>query len=246
MPNSPSYQPPHSPFCLRGDLPFPDWPEALIVPQGAEFKAVGRGLDRSGSSLPMIAIAIGPGPTAARLAAAIASGQLRSGMRVLALGLAGGLGPVAVGDRVIYGSCAWDGDQALLDDQGQAWLRASLPEVTIGKAWSSDRLVGTAAFKRSLWCQTGAICVDMETSALWAVLGSAGLSLAVLRVISDDAMTDLPELDGTVDGDGNLRPFALAGAFLRRPIGAAALIRGSLRGLASLEETVVELFGTAG
>jgi hypothetical protein len=38
---------------------------------------------------------------------------------------------------------------------------------------------------------------------------------------------------------------ALAGAFLTRPIGAAALIRGSLRGLTCLEKTVVELFETA-
>jgi Phosphorylase superfamily len=241
MPNQPSNPQP----CLDGVLPSPDWPDALVVPQGAELKAVRRGLERSGSSLPIIAIAIGPGPTAARLAAAIANGELRSGMRVLALGLAGGLGLVAVGDRVIYGSCAWEGGQGDLDEQGQSWLRARLTGVTIGEAWSSDRLVGTAEFKRSLWVQTGAICVDMETSALFDVLDPAGISLGILRVISDDAMTDLPELDGTVDGDGNLRPLALAGAFLRKPIGAAALIRGSLRGLARLEETVIELFGTA-
>jgi Phosphorylase superfamily len=242
MPNN---QPPDPPPCLRADLPSPDWPDALVVPQGAEFKAVQRGLARSGCTLPIIPIAIGPGPTAARLAAAIASGQLRSGMRVLALGLAGGLGPVAVGDRVIYGSCAWEGGQGDFDEQGNAWLRGRLTGGTIGEAWSSDRLVGTAEFKRSLWVQTGATCVDMETSALWEVLDSAGLSLAVVRVISDDAMTNLPDLDGTVDGDGNLRPLALAGAFLRKPIGAAALIQGSLRGLARLEETVIELFGTA-
>jgi hypothetical protein len=220
----------------------PDWPEALIVPQGAELQAVGRGLQKSGASLPIIPIAIGPDPSRVRLQRAIEAGQLRSGMRVLSLGLAGGLGPVAVGDRVIYGRCAWDGDQVQLDQQGQNWLQSRLPGVTIGEAWSSDRLVGTAAFKRSLWCQTGAICVDMETAALLEILEPAGVQVAVLRVISDDAMTNLPNLDGTVDGDGNLRPLALAAAFVRQPIGAAALIRGSLRGLAQLEATVVRLF----
>ncbi len=242
MPKSPSNQPPDSSICPQAASPLPDWADALVVPQGAEFKAVRRGLNRSGASLPIIPIAIGPGPTALRLAVAIERGQLRSGMRVLALGLAGGLGAVAVGDRLIYGSCAWEGGQGDLDPEGQAWLRARLPGVAIGPAWSRDRLVGTAELKRSLQAKTGAICVDMETAALVDGLGTAGVSLAVLRVISDDAATDLPNLDGTVDGDGNLRPLALAGAFLRQPIGAASLIRGSLRGLASLESTVVELF----
>jgi Phosphorylase superfamily len=242
MSNPPPNQSPNQSPCPQAAPPLPDWPDILVVPQGAEFKAVQRGLTRSGARLQIIPIAIGPGPTAVRLAAAIESGQLRSGMRVLVLGLAGGLGPVAIGDRLIYGSCAWEGGQGDLDPQGRDWLSARLPGVTIGQAWSSDRLVGTAEFKRSLQAKTGAICVDMETSALVTGLGKAGIRLGVLRVISDDVTTNLPNLDGTVDGEGNLQPLALAGAFLRQPIGAAALIRGSLRGLARLEATVAELF----
>lgn len=229
--------------CPESLVPPHDWPEALLVPQGAELQAVRRGLRRVGSPLPIIPIAIGPGPTGMRIAAAIASGQLRSGMRVLAMGLAGGLGPLAVGDRLIYRRCDWVDGGGDLDRQGQHWLASRLPEVTIGVAWSSDRLVGTAALKQALHAKTQALVVDMETSALVESLGAAGIALGVVRVVSDDGLTSLPDLAGTVDGDGGWRPLALAGAFVRQPIGAAALIRGSLRGLAALEATVVVLFG---
>lgn len=66
--------------------------------------------------------------------------------------------------------------------------------------------------------------------------------IAILRVISDDCHHELPDISAAIAADGSLRVATLMLSFLRRPLAALRLIRGSLRGLKALEQVVASLF----
>lgn len=85
-----------------------------------------------------------------------------------------------------------------------------------------DRIVTTAAAKRSLAADTAAQLVDMETHAVATVAADAGLPCAAVRVVSDDASQDLPaEVARLIEPQSPLRRLGAAlGAVGRRP-GAA-------------------------
>lgn len=87
---------------------------------------------------------------------------------------------------------------------------------------TGDRIVTTAAAKRSLAAETAAHLVDMETHAVATVAAAAGLPCAAIRVVSDDAAQDLPaEVVRLIEPQPALRRLGAAlGALGRRP-GAA-------------------------
>ena len=63
----------------------------------------------------------------------------------------------------------------------------------------------------------------------------------MLRVVSDDCASDLPNLNAAVNADGSLSPLALAMQMLRHPIRARHLIACSLRALGELSAAAEEL-----
>ena len=81
----------------------------------------------------------------------------------------------------------------------------------------------------------------MEGFAALEVLKSAGVAVAMVRVISDDCYHDLPDIEGAITSEGNIEPLPLAIAFLRQPLAAVRLIRGSLQALKILEQVTTEL-----
>jgi hypothetical protein len=84
----------------------------------------------------------------------------------------------------------------------------------------------------------------METAAITRTLQAAGVSVAALRVGSDGAADDLPELERALDGSGGLDGLALALAMCRHPIAGIRLARNGARALAGLERAVYALFAT--
>jgi hypothetical protein len=103
------------------------------------------------------------------------------------------------------------------------------------RALAVDRIVTRAREKRALGVQTGAHAADMESYALVERLRRAGVAVAVLRVASDGAAQDLPDLNAALDGSGRLENSALALAMLRDPLAALRMTRGALQALAALE-----------
>ena len=227
---------------------------AIFVPQGAEFKAVQRGLKRSGAleSVLLYATPMGSQPTGQFLEQWLQSNrtQLGDGPSVLLVGLCGSLtAQLNVGDRVLYQSCI-DGrmspsvpvlpcDESLL----QALQERLNPSVTQVTGLMCDRLVHLATQKAALAQQYPAEVVDMEGYAFLQVLQSTDIKVGMLRVVSDDVHHDVPDLAAAMTDTGELKPLALASSMIRQPRRALRLIRGSLTGLKALEEAIVELCG---
>jgi hypothetical protein len=75
----------------------------------------------------------------------------------------------------------------------------------------------------------------MERTAILSALVPLGIPVTRVRVVSDTATQDLPNLQQAIGAEGDLLPFPLAIGLLRQPIAASRLIRGSLQGLRTLQ-----------
>jgi Phosphorylase superfamily len=228
--------------------------DAIFVPQGAEFKAVQQGLKRGGASNPVLLYAtpMGPQPTQQYLEQWLHTERqhLGNAPSVLLVGLCGSLTTrLGVGDRVLYQSCI-DGsispsvpvlrcDESLL----QALQERFNPSVTQVTGLMCDRLVHLATQKAILAQEYPTEVVDMEGYAFLQALQSTDMKVGILRVVSDDAEHDVPDLAAAMTETGELKPFALASSMMRQPRRALRLIRGSLAGLKQLEAAIVELCG---
>jgi purine-nucleoside phosphorylase len=223
---------------------------AVFVPQGAEFKAVQRGLNRSPQSfIALYGIPMGPQPVQVYLQQwqHTELKSLGDSPSVLLMGLCGSLVPeLGIGDRVLYRSC--------LDAQGvdsvpqldcNATLLKTLQErlgktVTTVTSLMCDRMVHRATEKQALALRYGTQVVDMEGHAFLSAFQSLGVAVNMLRVVSDDAQHDLPDLSAAMTDTGTLKPMALATTMIREPQNALRLIQGSLKGLKQLEQIATE------
>lgn len=90
--------------------------------------------------------------------------------------------------------------------------------VISGRLLTVDEIIRTAAEKAELRTRTGATVVDMETSAVAALCADRGVRFLSIRVISDEAGTDLPrEVVAILGRSGGLRLGAAVGAIWKRP-----------------------------
>jgi Phosphorylase superfamily len=227
---------------------------AIFVPQGAEFKAVQQGLKRRGAAdtVLLYATPMGPRPTQQWLEQWLQTERQHLGHTpsVILVGLCGSLTTrLGVGDRVLYHSCI-DGrvcssvpalhcDNSLL----QALQERLNPSVTQVTGLMCDRLVHLATQKAALAEQYPTEVVDMEGYAFLQTLQSTDIKVGMLRVVSDDAEHDVPNLAAAMTDTGELNPLALASSMMRQPRRALRLIRGSLAGLKQLETAIAELCG---
>jgi Phosphorylase superfamily len=212
----------------------------ILVPQGAEFQAVKRGIGNS-PVVVLRAIPVGIQPVSDWLrrwqeqaefqeeARWSVTGRRPSGF--LLMGLCGSLTPdLGVGSAVLYESCM-DLQQAGLPCAVHPRV-ANLGLVRV-RGVTADRVISSAAEKRRI--ANGAAVVDMEGIAVLRFCQPLGIPVTMLRVVSDGATQDLPRLEGAIDAAGNLQPLPLALGMLREPIAALRLIRGSLQGLQQLQ-----------
>jgi hypothetical protein len=194
----------------------------ILVPRGPEYQAVLRGLARRDHAPALKAIAIPAGPAVKPWLTSTFHPE--PGTQILSVGLCGGLSDrLCVGTVVMYGAPELAASLGLQSVQG----------LTL------DRVLCLAQEKREL-AETAEV-VDMESQHILTHGQACGLPVRVIRVVSDDAQGDLPDLSGAIDLSGNLRIGALMGAFAKEPMGAVRLVRGSLRALKQLESMVAEL-----
>ena len=217
----------------------------ILVPRGAEYQAVMRGLDRrqraaqsceGETSIRAIAI---PAGRAVKLwltkafqkefQECMSQVEHPSPTRFLVLGLCGGLN-----DRTRLG-------RVVLYDQPDQLNLAQQLKVQSVQGLTIDRVLCLAAEKKQLAQESKADVVDMESQWIVDYVQSFGGRVNVIRVVSDDGMGDLPDLSAAFDTSGDLRPLALALAFMRNPVAALRLIQGALIALRQLEEWVAEL-----
>ena len=212
----------------------------ILVPQGAEYKAVCRGLRGVTGSIPtIVAIPVGMKP----LLKYLQQGQFLAPSRVLIMGICGSLSDrYTVGDIVLYQDCIYPGKLQECDRPFTTQLHSAISQkASLVKCLTSDRLIWSAAEKRRLGETFKADVVDMEGFTALEFFNAAGVEVAMLRVVSDDCQHNIPDLTPAIN-DGSLKPFELAIAMLRQPLAATRLIRGSLTALKVLEQVTNRLF----
>ncbi|MBH8574125.1 phosphorylase [Nostocaceae cyanobacterium CENA369] len=220
----------------------------ILVAQGAEYKAVCRGLSRVTGLRPTIQpIPVGIQPLTKYLQEWSKDENFRNIIqpRVLVMGLCGSLNKrYAIGDIVLYQNCNYQGNLQECDRTFTAQLHSLLQEnVSLVKSVTSVRVICSAAEKQHLGKTLATDVVDMEGFAVLDFFKNIGVAVAMLRVVSDDCQHDIPDLSSAISSDGSLQPLPLAINLLRQPIAATRLIRGSLKGLKVLEEVTNLVFG---
>ncbi len=213
----------------------------ILVPQGAEYQAICRGLRRTPHRLP-VALPVGPEPVKKFLTQWCQTQQPPS-PPVLVMGLCGSLKPdLGVGAPVLYQACLEDSQtvdfsqlpcDVALTETLATWLGSAVNLVT---AVTCDRIIHLATDKQALAATQNADVVDMEGFAALNVLQQYKIPVAMLRVVSDDVYHDLPDLSAAVSSEGKLQALPMALGMLKQPVGAMRLIRGSLKGLQVLEQ----------
>ncbi|NMG08500.1 phosphorylase [Brasilonema sp. UFV-L1] len=230
--------------------------DAILVAQGPEYKSVCKGLNRlTISTPPVFPIPMGPSAFTKFLEQWLQAGHLSQHQqpRVLLMGLCGSLSPkYSVGKAVLYQSCIYPGaeekkntTELFCDCELSKRLQEKLQDrVFTGIGLTSDRLIYSASEKLQLGQAYAADVVDMEGYVALELLSRLGIAVAMLRVISDDAHHNIPNLTNAFHSDGSLRAFPLAMGLLRQPIAATRLVSGSLRGLRILQNLTTFLFSS--
>jgi hopanoid-associated phosphorylase len=170
----------------------------------------------------------------------------RGATRLMSFGLAGALDPalpvgaLIVGSRVISGEGSWACDSGW----GDALLQR-LPEARRGAVWGSETLVPTAAEKIALHKKSGCAIVDMESQCAAEAAAGAGLPLAVLRVVCDEAGHNVPMLVmDAINDDGSTNPLRVIAGLLKAPRQTFDLIhvgRSMARALRALDRAAGSL-----
>ena len=215
--------------------------DTIVVPQGAEYQAVCRGLKKAPTKdIQVVAIPIGINNIQQTLANY--STELDRTQNLLIIGLGGSLSNnYAVGDAVLYKSCLnIDRQQVNLESELTTTIQEKL-SIDLVTGLTSDRVINRATEKLKLSQIYSAKVVDMEGYDYVKELQQRNKTVSMVRVVSDDLTGDIPDLSKAIDGNGQLKMGTMAIAFLKQPIPAIRLIKGSLTGLNTIEQIIYKL-----
>ncbi|MGH9801838.1 MAG: hypothetical protein ACRD82_15860 [Blastocatellia bacterium] len=156
---------------------------------------------------------------------------------LVVVGLAGGLDPkLKTGDAVVYELCL-DArsqsveircDERLTESLFEALQLASLRSFR-GTGITVSRIVIDAAEKLLLGGEHQALAVDMESFDVLRVAAEFGLPAAAVRVVSDEAESDLPNFNYAfnyaAEPDGKMNYQRMITAMLKRPTATLRFLR---------------------
>ncbi|TAE53837.1 MAG: phosphorylase [Nostocales cyanobacterium] len=214
----------------------------ILVPQGAEYQAVYRGLNLvQGCQTQVMAVPMGMESLKKFLQQNCKYLQKQS-QSVLLMGLCGSLNQhYGIGDIVLYQDCIYQENSQNCHSQLTEYIHNKLgDQVSLVKGLTCDRVISLATEKSSLHQKFAADVVDMEGFTFLNFF-LPQVSAAIVRVVSDDSHHDIPDLTTAIGNDGSLQPVPLAKQFIRQPLAAFRLIRGSLTALKILETTAYNL-----
>jgi Phosphorylase superfamily len=223
--------------------------DIILVPQGAEYQAVCRGIKKLKSPPPQV-IPIPLGINAVTDYFNQKPDLFLPNSQVILMGLAGSLSPhYQEGDVLIYNTCM------LQSHHNQApfsvvktnqtltnLLDAKLkPKVSLVNGLTTNQVISNSLEKQKLAKIYQTDVVDMEGYAVLSALENSCISLGIIRIISDNYNYNIPDLTPAITDTGKLKPLTLAWQFSKQPLAAFRLIKGSLIGLKILEKTVIKL-----
>jgi nucleoside phosphorylase len=201
-----------------------------------------------------------------RLSAHLRNNQYEA---LMVAGLAGALdSQIKTGDAVILDKCynaradrngsnsgdvqLGSGDNAFIacDDR----LSQSIAETLLesggacirGAGVTVDRIITSAREKIALGKRYQAAAVDMETYDCLSVCAHFGLSATALRVVSDDAVSDLPDFNRALDREGRMSKWRMASAIMINPINSARFLLSVSRVLDSLRTNLETIYSASG
>lgn len=220
--------------------------DLIIVPQGAEYQAIDRGLKQCDfeDKPPLLAIPMG----VKALSSFLAEREWQKPQNILVMGLCGSLSDrYGIGDVVLYRDCLFSSSTSLqhryTDRQLTTYISNHLQNKTsLVTSLTSDRLIWSAREKRDLNRQYQAGVVDMEGFILLDRLSQYNHKIAMLRVVSDNAKHNIPQIDRAISSSGQLKSIPMAIAMIQQPIAAGRLISGAMTGLKILQQITTELF----
>jgi adenosylhomocysteine nucleosidase len=217
----------------------------LLVLTGVELEArhlarhlglvpASEGARFTGGVLEVVAVGIGASQLAQRLSATV------SPSLVISAGVCGALAPgLGVGALVV--------PEAVLGPDGQRQPTAAVAGAQrSGTLLTTDRVLEDAAAKSRLWLETGAVAVDMESSAILNWAAARGVPGLVVRAVSDPAGRGVPgDLARAVGHDGRVRPVRAVAAMLARPRALADAVALRAATAAALKTVAAALGGLA-
>ncbi|MEO1706950.1 MAG: hypothetical protein AAFR69_04375 [Pseudomonadota bacterium] len=183
---------------------------------------------KASDSDPRLAIGVS-GANAAR-AVAIATQFCQGGARmIISVGVSGGLDPtLSPGDLVIGKSVitkagdAFDCDRSSAEALTQVLADRIKPSVIYG----ADEVILNASDKASIFTETTATSVDMESHGVARAAQSAGVPFAAIRAIADPADRTLPPAAlNAVNDDGSTKVFTTLANAARDPAQFPALMQ---------------------
>ncbi len=117
----------------------------------------------------------------------------RGATQLLSFGLAGGLKPgLPVGSLIVGTHAQTAGEAWACDATWSAALLRNIPKARNEAVWGAESIVARAQDKRALYERTRCAITDMESHIAGRVAAEAALPFAVLRVVADPAVMDIP------------------------------------------------------
>jgi nucleoside phosphorylase len=211
--------------------------DTIFVPEGLEARVVRDAVEAAGAPISVIAMGIGSERAAEVVSRALYGARIE---RALITGVCGLLAPhFHPGEALLYADVRSEKDPSAATDRNLTTTLASMltrPRSGIrALSWSS--VVTTAREKGQLAGRYDADAVDMESYAALSVLRGAGVTTAVMRVGSDAAGDDLPEVNRALV-NGVLDGRRLAFQMLRAPREAAGMAWHGMLALMRLKNAV--------
>lgn len=140
--------------------------------------------------------------------------------QILMMGLAGALSPkLRACDTVVYTACINEVGQRLETASHTAFLSsltASGLSVSSGTGLTLPRMLCTASEKQRL--SQRAIAVDMESYNVLETASKYAVPASIIRVISDDAHHDLPDLASAIGSDYQTNNTQMAFRLMANPV----------------------------
>jgi nucleoside phosphorylase len=174
---------------------------------------------------------------------------------LMVAGIAGGLDPqIKTGDAVVFDSCynaSGGGDNAGIpcDDKLSGFVAQTLRDsggiCFRGAGVTVDRIITSAREKIALGVRYQAAAVDMETYDCLSVCARFGLSATALRVVSDDAVSDLPDFNRALNREGRMSKWRMASAIMITPINSARFLLSINRVLDSLRTNLKTIYSAS-
>jgi nucleoside phosphorylase len=122
-------------------------------------------------------------------------------------------------------------------------LKSENIDLLKGDGLTVSKVVCKAQAKQLLATKYNALTVDMESYQILQAAKEKHIPATVLRIISDDAKSDLPDLSAAMDENGEVNNLKMVLQFVKHPILAANFLRNLNSSVSKLKFVLPKILG---